>query len=105
MEHQNDIPGPSLGQPILTAVPVDLENNDFENFVYKILDNPSERDPYDSDKDPEYRINSEHDSQSEQEAEGNSVDDEGDATDEFFYGKKVKKKDQFSNGRKSVRRS
>lgn len=92
----NDIPGPSHGRPVLTSVPVNFENSDFENFIYSELDNPSEPDPYDSDKDPEFRIDSEHDSESEQEADETRVDDEEyDTTEEFFYGKKVKKKEQF----------
>lgn len=66
MEHcDENISGRSHGRPLVTAVQVDLKSNDFENFIYNVLENPSEPDPYDSDKDQEYRIDSKHDSESE----------------------------------------
>lgn len=41
--------------------------NELKNLVHDILDRLSEPDPYDSGKDEDYQINSDHHSESEQE--------------------------------------
>lgn len=62
--------GPSHGKPLITRVAIGKDNSfeaDLENLVYDVLDVCSEPDPYSSDRDEENVIESERESESEQE--------------------------------------
>ncbi|KAG8323163.1 hypothetical protein J6590_009810 [Homalodisca vitripennis] len=103
-------PGPSHGKPVVSKVTLSSEEFDsyLADMVSNVLDNPSsEPDPYDSDRDPDYQIDSPHDSESEQEAgdsEGNANFEEENLNEyiaqspqqtNFFFGKKVGKREPF----------
>ncbi|KAK4883454.1 hypothetical protein RN001_006773 [Aquatica leii] len=72
---------------VFTVVYGECKNTDFEGLGYNVLDDPLLPDPYDSEKDPEYRIESKHYSESEQEVlDKNNVDEE-DSNENLFLEK------------------
>lgn len=86
-----DVPGTSHWRPAVNLVSgKESFDNILENLAYKVLlEEPSE--PYDSDKDPYYRSDNEHDSESEQEDDENNESSEQsvEGTNFFYRGNKL----------------